>query len=104
VKQGLPGDGHDRASACKHPQNDPWGVVNSARKNLKKKMEVNNILFTSNCKYCPHMPSNSIKRNLGKIIPVALKYLSYAMQNYPCGTPQPQGSDLALVKYPHGSD
>jgi hypothetical protein len=31
---GLPGDGHDRASAgtCKRPQNDPWGVVNSARK------------------------------------------------------------------------
>jgi hypothetical protein len=33
----------------------------------------------------PHMPSNSIKckGNLGKIIPVALKYLIYAMQYSP---------------------
>jgi hypothetical protein len=50
------------------------------------------------------MPSNSIKckRNLGKIIPVPLKYLNYAMQNSPCGTPQAHGSDLAPVKYPTG--
>jgi hypothetical protein len=43
------------------------------------------------------MPSNSIKRkgNLGKIIPVGLKYLIYAMQNSLCGTPQAHGSDLA---------
>jgi hypothetical protein len=32
VHQGLLGDGCDRAGACKRPQNDPWGVVNSARK------------------------------------------------------------------------
>jgi hypothetical protein len=49
------------------------------------------------------MPSNSIKCKhgklgyLGKIIPVALKYLIYAMQN--SGTPQAHGSDLAPVKY-----
>jgi hypothetical protein len=50
------------------------------------------------------MPSNSIKckGNLGKIIPVALKYLIYDMQNSPCGTPQAHGSDLAPVKYPTG--
>jgi hypothetical protein len=50
------------------------------------------------------MPSNSIKckGNLGKIIPVALKYLIYAMPNSPCGTPQAHGSDLAPVKYPTG--
>jgi hypothetical protein len=50
------------------------------------------------------MPSNSIKckGSLGKIIPVALKYLIYAMQNSPCGTPQAHGSDLAPVKYPTG--
>jgi hypothetical protein len=30
--QGLPGDEHDRAGARKFPQNNPWGVVNSARK------------------------------------------------------------------------
>jgi hypothetical protein len=50
------------------------------------------------------MPSNSIKcnSNLGKIIPVALKYLIYAIQNSPCGTPQAYGSDLAPVKYPTG--
>jgi hypothetical protein len=27
-QQALPGDGHDRAGARKHPQNDQWGVVN----------------------------------------------------------------------------
>jgi hypothetical protein len=53
------------------------------------------------------MPSNSIKckGNLGKIIPVALKYLIYAVENSPCGqcgTPQAHGSDLAPVKYPTG--
>jgi hypothetical protein len=32
--QGLPGDGRVRAGARKHPQNDPWGVVNSARKEI----------------------------------------------------------------------
>jgi hypothetical protein len=31
-KQGLPGDKRDRTGARKCPQNDPWGVVNSARK------------------------------------------------------------------------
>jgi hypothetical protein len=55
------------------------------------------------------MPSKSIKckGNLGKIIPVALKYmyLIYAMQNSPSGTPQAHGSDLAPVNgVPHGSD
>jgi hypothetical protein len=50
------------------------------------------------------MPSNSIKckGNLGKIIPVALKYVIYAMQNSRCGTPQAHGSDLAPVKYRTG--
>jgi hypothetical protein len=50
------------------------------------------------------MPSNSIKCecNLGKIIPVALKYLIYAMQNGPCWTPQAHGSDVAPMKYPTG--
>jgi hypothetical protein len=50
------------------------------------------------------MPSNSIKHkgNLGKIIPVALKYLIYAMQNSLCGTPQAHRSDLTPVKYPTG--
>jgi hypothetical protein len=50
------------------------------------------------------MPSNSIKceGNLGKIILVALKYLIYAMQNSPCGTPQAHRSDLAPGKYPTG--
>jgi hypothetical protein len=51
------------------------------------------------------MPADSIKckGNLGKIIPFALKYLIYAMQNSPCGTPpQAHGSDLAPVKYPTG--
>jgi hypothetical protein len=50
------------------------------------------------------MPSNFIKCKgiLGKIIPVALKYLIYAMQNSPCGTPQAHRSDLAPVKYPTG--
>jgi hypothetical protein len=53
------------------------------------------------------MPSNSIKckdnlHDLGKIIPVALKYLIYAMPNSPCATPQAHGSDLAPVKYPTG--
>jgi hypothetical protein len=32
--QGLPGDGCDRTGAHKRPQNDPWGVVNSARKKI----------------------------------------------------------------------
>jgi hypothetical protein len=32
--QGLPGDGPDRAGARKCPQNNLWGVVNSARKKL----------------------------------------------------------------------
>jgi hypothetical protein len=37
----------------------------------------------------PHLPSNYIegKANLGKIIPVPLKYLIFAMQNSSCGTP-----------------
>jgi hypothetical protein len=30
--QGLPGDGRNHAAARKCPQNDPWVVVNSARK------------------------------------------------------------------------
>jgi hypothetical protein len=47
------------------------------------------------------MPSNTSKGKgiLGKIIPVALKYLIYAMQNSPCGTLQAHGSDLAPVKW-----
>jgi hypothetical protein len=50
------------------------------------------------------MPSNFIKckGNLGKIIPVALKYLIYAMQNSPCGTPQAHGNELDPVKYSTG--
>jgi hypothetical protein len=32
VNRGLPGDGHDRAGTRKRPQNNLWGVVNSARK------------------------------------------------------------------------
>jgi hypothetical protein len=43
-----------------------------------------------------------MKGNLGKIIPVAMKYLIYAMQNSPCETPQAHGSDLAPMKYPTG--
>jgi hypothetical protein len=40
--QDLPGDGCDCAGARKHPQNDPWGVVNiSAR---KKKFFFNSLL------------------------------------------------------------
>jgi hypothetical protein len=46
------------------------------------------------------MPSN-LKVTLGKSF-LALKYLIYAMQNSPCGTPQAHGSDLAPVKYPTG--
>jgi hypothetical protein len=45
------------------------------------------------------------KGNLGKIIPVALKYLIFKIphfQNSPCGTPQAHGSDLAPGKYPTG--
>jgi hypothetical protein len=30
------------------------------------------------------------------------KYLIYAMQNSPCGTPQAHRSDLSPVKYPTG--
>jgi hypothetical protein len=67
-------------------------------------MASKSILFTSNFKILPHMPSNNIKckGSLGKIIPVALKYLIYAMHNSPSGTPQAHGSDLAPVKYPTG--
>jgi hypothetical protein len=31
-----------------------------------------------------------------------MKYLIYAMQNGPCGTPQAHGSDLSPVNYPMG--
>jgi hypothetical protein len=50
------------------------------------------------------MPSNSIKckGNVEKSIPVALKYLIYAMQNSHGGTPQAHGSGLAPMKYPTG--
>jgi hypothetical protein len=37
--QGLPGDGRDRAGACKCPQNDPWAMVNSACKKINLKKE-----------------------------------------------------------------
>jgi hypothetical protein len=53
------------------------------------------------------MASNSIKckANLGKIIPVALKYLIFAMQN----SPQAMGHPTRAIFYssheiPHGSD
>jgi hypothetical protein len=42
--QGLPGDGRDHTGARKCPQNNPWGVVNSA----SKKIIAYTILFTSN--------------------------------------------------------
>jgi hypothetical protein len=46
------------------------------------------------------MPS---KANLGKIIPVPLKYLIFAMQNSSCGTPH--GSDFySSCEVPHASD
>jgi hypothetical protein len=32
LMQGLPGDGRDHAGARKRPQNDPWVMVNTARK------------------------------------------------------------------------
>jgi hypothetical protein len=98
--QGLPGDGHDRAGARKRLQN-------SAR---KKKILVFDSLLNHfihfQLQILPHMPSNSIKckGNLWKIIPVALKYLIYAMQNSPCGTPQAHRSDLNSREVPHGSD
>jgi hypothetical protein len=58
MSQGLPGDGHDRAVAYKLLQNNPWGMVNSARKNIfkiflkkiKKRWPASTILSTSNCK------------------------------------------------------
>jgi hypothetical protein len=34
--QGLPGDWRDRAGARNRLPNNPWGVVNSAKKNKKK--------------------------------------------------------------------
>jgi hypothetical protein len=104
--QGLPGNGRDCAGNRKRPPNDPWGMVSSAcKKNTFQKknfLMASTILFTTNCKYCPlQIPSNvKPKGNLGKIIPVVLKYLIYAMQNkiVPVGHP----SDLAPVKYPTG--
>jgi hypothetical protein len=33
-EQGLPGDGRDRTSTFKRPQNNPWGVVDSDRKKI----------------------------------------------------------------------
>jgi hypothetical protein len=36
VSKGQPGDGRDRASTRKHSQNNPRGMVNSARKSKKK--------------------------------------------------------------------
>jgi hypothetical protein len=73
------------------------GVVDRARKKttfFSFKKNYLAILFTSNYKIMPHMPSNYIqsKANLGKIIPVPLKYLIFAMQNSSCGTPH--GSDF----------
>jgi hypothetical protein len=67
-------NGSDRES---NPRRGPWGVVNGAR----KKKGLSHFIFQ--LQILPHMPSNSIKckGNLGKIIPVALKYLIYAMQN-----------------------
>jgi hypothetical protein len=51
-------------------------------------------------KYCPICLQIPSKVKAGKIIPVALKYLIFATQNSPCGTPQAHGSDLAPMKYP----
>jgi hypothetical protein len=84
--QGLPGDGRDHAGARKRSQNNPWGVVNSARKHIAP--------------ICLQIPS-SVKVTLGKPF-LALKYLVYARQDSPCGTTQARWSDLAPVKYPTG--
>jgi hypothetical protein len=61
----MPGNGHDRASARK----DAHKKILSARKKKEEKSPI-------------------VKVTLGKIISVALKYLIFAMQNSPRGTPQ----------------
>jgi hypothetical protein len=63
MSQGLPGDGRDRAGARKHPQNDPWGMVNSARKKPKPfySLPIANIAPI----LCLQIPSN-VKVTLGK--------------------------------------
>jgi hypothetical protein len=53
-RQGLPGDGRDGAGVHKRPQNDPWSMVNSARKKKPKP-----FYSLPTAKYCPHMPSSS---------------------------------------------
>jgi hypothetical protein len=72
------------------------GVVNSAGKNKKKRSLPTHFIHfqLQNIAPCLQIPSN-IKETLGKIIPVALKYLIFAMQNSPCGTPQAHRSDFA---------
>jgi hypothetical protein len=70
IDQGLPGDGRDHTGARKMVRG-AWGVVNSARKKKYIYIFLNSLkLFYSLpiAKYCPHMPSNSIKckGNLGR--------------------------------------
>jgi hypothetical protein len=109
IGQGLPEDGRDHAGARKRPQNNPWGVVNSARKKKKNVFKKNtcsllnyfiHFRLQNIAPICLQIPSN-VKVTLGKSL-IALKYLIYAMQNSPCGTPLAHGNDLTPVKYPIG--
>jgi hypothetical protein len=114
--QGLPGDGHNPVGARKHPQNNPWG--GGQRDSTSKKIFFLKSLLYSICpksfyslpiaKYCPHMPSNSIKckDNLGKIIPCSeiphtpCKIVPVESPGPPVVTLQAHGSDLAPVSTP----
>jgi hypothetical protein len=64
------------------------GVVDRA---CKKKSHFIHFQLQNNAPICPQITSK-VKLTLGKIIPVPLKYLIFAMQNKSsCGTPH--GSD-----------
>jgi hypothetical protein len=51
------------------------------------------IHFQIQCPICPQITSK-VKLALGKIIPVPLKYLIFAMQNSSCGCGTPHASDF----------
>jgi hypothetical protein len=94
--QWMPGNGCDRA------QKNQRGVVNSAQKKRKKKSLLNPFIhfqLQNNALIC--LPSK-IKVYLAKIIPVALKYQIFAMQNSPRGTPHRSDFQIAPVKYTTG--
>jgi hypothetical protein len=71
----LPGDGRDRTGARRRLQNDPWGVVNSARK------ENNLFLKKKSLSHFIHFPIANIATIC---LQIQIKYKANLGENHSC--------------------